>query len=26
LGSMRSSPAMYGRTTFGIVTDPSASW
>ena len=26
LGSMRSSPAMYGRTAFGIVTDPSASW
>jgi hypothetical protein len=26
LGSMRSSPAMYGCTTFGIVTDPSASW
>jgi hypothetical protein len=25
LGSMRSSPPMYGRTTFGIVTDPSAS-
>jgi hypothetical protein len=25
LGSMRSSPAMYGCTTFGIVTDPSAS-
>jgi hypothetical protein len=26
LGSIRSSPAMYGCTTFGIVTDPSASW
>jgi hypothetical protein len=25
LGSMRSSPPMYGRTTFGIVTDPSVS-
>jgi len=25
LGSMRSSPPMYGRITFGIVTDPSAS-
>jgi hypothetical protein len=25
LGSIRSSPAMYGCTTFGIVTDPSAS-
>jgi hypothetical protein len=25
LGSMRSSPPMYGRTTLGIVTDPSAS-
>jgi len=25
LGSMRSSPLMYGCTTFGIVTDPSAS-
>jgi len=25
LGSMRSSPPMYARTTFGIVTDPSAS-
>jgi hypothetical protein len=25
LGSMRSSPPIYGRTTAGIVTDPSAS-
>jgi hypothetical protein len=25
LGSIRSSPPMYGRTTLGIVTDPSAS-
>jgi hypothetical protein len=25
LGSMRSSPPIYGCTTFGIVTDPSAS-
>jgi hypothetical protein len=24
LGSMHSSPPMYGCTTFGIVTDPSA--
>jgi hypothetical protein len=25
LGSMRSSPPIYGCTTLGIVTDPSAS-
>ena len=25
LGSIRSSPPMYGCTTFGIVTDPSLS-